>query len=42
MRTIVYRSAGPNGMQTLRMAAINKLAEGMTSMEEIVRSTAAD
>ena len=30
------------GMQTLRMAAVNKLKEGLTSIEEVTRTTAAD
>jgi type IV pilus assembly protein PilB len=36
------REAIRQGMQTLRMAALNKLGEGRTSMEEVVRATAAD
>ena len=30
------------GMKTLRMSALTKLAQGMTSMKEVVRATAAD
>ncbi|MFT5686806.1 MAG: type II secretory ATPase GspE/PulE/Tfp pilus assembly ATPase PilB-like protein, partial [Myxococcota bacterium] len=30
------------GMKTLRMSALSKLGEGWTSIEEIVRATAAD
>ena len=30
------------GMKTLRMSALSKLAEGMTSMKEVVRATAED
>jgi type IV pilus assembly protein PilB len=30
------------GMQTLRMAAVNKLKEGMTSLDEVTRVSAAD
>ena len=36
------REAIRQGMKTLRMSAITKLAEGMTSLDEIVRSTAPD
>jgi type IV pilus assembly protein PilB len=36
------REAIRMGMQTLRMSAIKKLKEGMTSLEEVVRSTAPD
>jgi type IV pilus assembly protein PilB len=36
------REAIRQGMKTLRMSGLTKLAEGMTSMEEIVRSTAPD
>ncbi len=36
------REAIRQGMKTLRMSALTKLAEGMTSMEEVVRSTAPD
>ena len=36
------REAIRQGMKTLRMSALGKLAEGMTSIEEVVRSTAAD
>ncbi|RME25505.1 MAG: type IV-A pilus assembly ATPase PilB [Deltaproteobacteria bacterium] len=36
------REAIRGGMKTLRMSALAKLAEGMTSMEEVVRATAAD
>ena len=36
------REAIRQGMQTLRMAALNKLGEGRTAMEEVVRATAAD
>ena len=30
------------GMQTLRMAAVNKLKEGVTTIEEVTRTTGAD
>jgi len=36
------REAIRQGMKTLRMSALTKLKEGMTSIEEIVRSTAPD
>ncbi len=36
------REAIRQGMQTLRMSALNKLSLGWTSMEEVVRATAAD
>jgi len=36
------REAIRGGMKTLRMSALGKLREGMTSMEEVVRSTAGD
>jgi type IV pilus assembly protein PilB len=36
------REAIRQGMKTLRMSALTKLSEGMTSMEEVVRSTAPD
>ncbi len=36
------REAIRQGMKTLRMSAITKLREGMTSLDEIVRSTAPD
>ncbi len=36
------REAIRQGMKTLRMSALTKLGEGMTSMEEVVRSTAPD
>jgi type IV pilus assembly protein PilB len=36
------REAIRQGMKTLRMSAITKLSEGMTSLDEIVRSTAPD
>lgn len=36
------REAIRQGMKTLRMSALTKLAEGMTSMEEVARSTAGD
>jgi type IV pilus assembly protein PilB len=36
------REAIRQGMKTLRMSAITKLAEGMTSLDEVVRSTAPD
>ncbi|MCK6505916.1 type IV-A pilus assembly ATPase PilB [Myxococcota bacterium] len=36
------REAIRGGMKTLRMSALGKLAEGMTSMEEVVRATASD
>ena len=30
------------GMQTLRMSALNKLKEGVTSLEEVTRVSASD
>ncbi len=30
------------GMETLRMAGINKLKDGVTTVEEVIRSTMAD
>jgi type IV pilus assembly protein PilB len=36
------REAIRQGMKTLRMSALSKLGEGWTSIEEIVRATAAD
>jgi type IV pilus assembly protein PilB len=36
------REAIRQGMKTLRMSALSKLGEGMTSMEEVVRATAPD
>lgn len=36
------REAIRGGMKTLRMSALGKLKEGMTSMEEVVRATASD
>jgi len=36
------REAIRQGMKTLRMSALTKLAEGMTSMKEVVRATAPD
>jgi len=36
------REAIRQGMKTLRMSALTKLSEGMTSMEEVVRATAPD
>jgi type IV pilus assembly protein PilB len=36
------REAIRGGMKTLRMSALSKLADGQTSLEEIVRSTAPD
>jgi type IV pilus assembly protein PilB len=36
------REAIRQGMKTLRMSALTKLGEGMTSMEEVVRATAPD
>lgn len=36
------REAIRQGMKTLRMSALNKLNDGMTSIEEVVRATAAD
>jgi type IV pilus assembly protein PilB len=36
------REAIRQGMKTLRMSALTKLAEGMTSMNELVRATAPD
>jgi type IV pilus assembly protein PilB len=36
------REAIRQGMKTLRMSALTKLAEGVTSMKEVVRATAAD
>ena len=36
------REAIRQGMKTLRMSALSKLGEGFTSIEEVVRATAAD
>jgi type IV pilus assembly protein PilB len=36
------REAIRQGMKTLRMSAITKLSEGMTSLDEVVRATAPD
>jgi type IV pilus assembly protein PilB len=36
------REAIRQGMKSLRMSALGKLAEGMTSIEEVVRATASD
>jgi type IV pilus assembly protein PilB len=36
------REAIRQGMKTLRMSALTKLKEGMTSIDEVVRVTAAD
>ena len=36
------REAVRQGMKTLRMSALSKLAEGQTSVDEVVRSTATD
>ena len=36
------REAMRQGMSTLRMSALRKLAEGTTSMKEVVRATAMD
>jgi type IV pilus assembly protein PilB len=36
------REAIRQGMKTLRMSAIGKLEEGLTSLEEVVRATAPD
>ncbi|MEL6349569.1 MAG: type IV-A pilus assembly ATPase PilB [Myxococcota bacterium] len=36
------REAVRQGMKTLRMSALNKLRDGATSIEEVVRATAAD
>jgi type IV pilus assembly protein PilB len=36
------REAVRNGMKTLRMSAVTKFREGMTSLEEVVRVTAPD
>jgi type IV pilus assembly protein PilB len=36
------REAIRQGMKTLRMSALTKLKEGLTSMDEVVRSTAPD
>jgi type IV pilus assembly protein PilB len=36
------REAVRRGMKTLRMSAITKLGEGVTSLEEVVRNTAPD
>ncbi len=38
----IKREAIRQGMKTLRMAAITKLEEGVTSLEEVVRATAPD
>ena len=36
------REAIRQGMKTLRMSALGKLEEGLTSLEEVVRATAPD
>jgi type IV pilus assembly protein PilB len=36
------REAVRQGMKTLRMSGIEKIGEGMTSIEEVVRVTAPD
>ena len=36
------REAIRQGMKSLRMSALGKLGEGMTSVEEVVRATAGD
>ncbi len=36
------RAAIQGGMQTLRMSALNKLAEGVTTISEVIRTSAAD
>ena len=36
------REAIREGMQSLRMSALNKLKEGMTSIDEVVRMTTED
>jgi type IV pilus assembly protein PilB len=36
------REAIRQGMKSLRMSALGKLAEGMTSVDEVVRATASD
>jgi type IV pilus assembly protein PilB len=36
------REAVRQGMSTLRMSALKKLSEGVTSVKEVVRATAAD
>ena len=36
------REAIRQGMKTLRMSAIGKLEEGLTTLEEVVRATAPD
>ena len=36
------KKAMEEGMRTLRMAALTKVAEGMTTLEEALTSTAAD
>ncbi|UCD84457.1 MAG: type IV-A pilus assembly ATPase PilB [Deltaproteobacteria bacterium] len=38
----IRRTALDQGMKTLRMSAIDKMKEGITSMEEVVRVTAAE
>ncbi len=35
----IKREAVKNGMRTLRQSALRKLAEGVTSFEEVVRVT---
>jgi type IV pilus assembly protein PilB len=35
----IKREAAKNGMRTLRQSALRKLAEGITTVEEVVRVT---
>jgi type IV pilus assembly protein PilB len=35
----IKREAAKNGMRTLRQSALRKLAEGITTFEEVVRVT---
>jgi type IV pilus assembly protein PilB len=38
----IRRQARQQGMQTLRQSAVNKLVQGMTSVEEVIRLTVED
>jgi type IV pilus assembly protein PilB len=38
----IKREAIRQGMRTLRQSALRKLKEGVTTIEEVVRNTAAD
>lgn len=38
--SVIKREAGRNGMKTLRQSALRKLADGITTFEEVIRVTA--